>query len=44
MTNYQYTKAAADSIQGAMKVRYAAKIHTSGGRRADVYCRDGRVQ
>jgi chorismate synthase len=36
MTSYQNTNAVADSTQEAVKVRYTAKTHTSGGRRGGV--------
>ena len=44
MTSYQNTNAVADSIQEAVKVRYTAKTHTSGGRRGGVsHSDDGRL-
>jgi lipoyl-dependent peroxiredoxin len=44
MTTYQETNAAAGSTQQAMKVRYTAKTHTSGGRRGGVSrSDDGRL-
>src|ERR1700726_4475261 len=44
MTSYQNTNAVADSTQEAVKVRYTAKTHTSGGRRGGVSRRDdGRL-
>jgi osmotically inducible protein OsmC len=36
MSTYQKTNATAGSTQEAMKVRYTAKTHTSGGRRGGV--------
>jgi len=43
MTSDQKTLAAAGSVQEAMKVRYTAKTHASGGRRGSVSRReDGR--
>ncbi len=44
MTSYQNTNAVADSTQEAVKVRYTAKTHTSGGRRGGVsHSDDGRL-
>ena len=44
MTSYQNTNALADSVQEAVKVRYTAKTHTSGGRRGGVsHSDDGRL-
>jgi len=44
MTTYQETNAVAGSSQEAMKVRYTAKTHTSGGRRGGVSrSDDGRL-
>jgi len=44
MTSYQNTNAVADSTQEAVKVRYTAKTHTSGGRRGGVSgSNDGRL-
>jgi osmotically inducible protein OsmC len=44
MTIYQETDAVAGSTQEAMKVRYTAKTHTSGGRRGGVSrSDDGRL-
>jgi len=44
MTSYQNTNAVADSTQEAVKVRYTAKTHTSGGRRGGVSrSDDGRL-
>src|ERR1700687_1063742 len=44
MTTYQKTNAVAGSTQEAMKVRYTAKTHTSGGRRGGVsHSDDGRL-
>src|SRR5471030_1886175 len=44
MTSYQKTNAVAGSTQEAMKVRYTAKTHTSGGRRGGVSrSEDGRL-
>ena len=44
MTSYQNTNAVADSVQEAVKVRYTAKTHTSGGRRGGVSrSDDGRL-
>jgi osmotically inducible protein OsmC len=44
MTTYQETNAVADSTQEAVKVRYTAKTHTSGGRRGGVSrSDDGRL-
>ena len=44
MTSYQNTNAVADSIREAVKVRYTAKTHTSGGRRGGVSrSDDGRL-
>jgi osmotically inducible protein OsmC len=44
MTTYQENKAVAGSTQEAMKVRYTAKTHTSGGRRGGVSrSDDGRL-
>ena len=44
MTTYQENKAVAGSTQKAMKVRYTAKTHTSGGRRGGVSrSDDGRL-
>jgi lipoyl-dependent peroxiredoxin len=44
MTSYQNTNVVADSTQEAVKVRYTAKTHTSGGRRGGVSrSEDGRL-
>jgi Ohr subfamily peroxiredoxin len=44
MTSYQNTNAASGPTQEAMKVRYTAKTHTSGGRRGGVSrSDDGRL-
>ena len=44
MTSYQNANAVADSTQEAVKVRYTAKTHTSGGRRGGVsHSDDGRL-
>jgi osmotically inducible protein OsmC len=44
MTTYQATNAVPGSTQEAMKVRYTARTHTSGGRRGGVsHSDDGRL-
>src|SRR5258705_4649500 len=44
MTTYQELNAVADSVQEAVKLRYTAKTHTSGGRRGGVSrSDDGRL-
>ena len=44
MTTYQKTNAIAGSTQEAIKVRYTAKTHTSGGRRGGISISDdGRL-